>query len=172
MVPDKNLRAESGFQFRERGKHMPVEGQPSPPAAHDSHSLLGVPVSTRSVSDVGEPAYSSTGQSHGREEPFIASRFTAKYSPFLLKSDPGNSLQISGQLGVLCKHPVILWPPYLLAWHQHPCGFQLGAPSRCPALRVQSHWTEGPRDPSSGSLWWAGQLRTLYLKKREMWTQM
>ena len=172
MVPDRDLRAESGFQFREHGKHMLVEGQPSPPAAHDSRSLLGVPVSTHSVSDVGEPAYSGTGQSHGREEPFIASRFTAKYSPFLLKSNPGNSLQISGRLGVLCKHPVIFWPPCLLSWHQHPCGVRLGAPSRCPVLRVQSCWTEDPRDPSSGSLWWVGQLRTLYLKKREMWTQM
>lgn len=67
MVPDRNLRAESGFQSRECGKHMPVEKQPSPPAAHDSRSLLGVPVSTRSVSDVGEPAYSSIG-SHMAEK--------------------------------------------------------------------------------------------------------
>ena len=147
LVPDRNLRAKSGFQFRERGKHMLVEGQPSPPAAHDSRILLGVPVSTRSVSDVGEPTYSSIGQSHGREEPFIASRFTAKYSPFLLKSNPGNSLQISCRLGVLCKHPVIFWPPCLLAWHQHPCEVPVGC--SLPLPRTQSPVTldRGPTGP-------------------------
>lgn len=138
-------RAESTFDWGAwQTRRWPVEVRPrrlqlmTAPACWSSQCLQIL-----SLMWVNPPTLTVTG--HVAEKP--ASAFHCFQVPSTMQSVPSQERPSVADLEAF-EHTLESsgLPCGILALHQHPCGFLPSSPSRWPALRVQSHWTKGPRN--------------------------